>query len=270
MVFLNDKPLCFSPHVHIQEPTIITSWAGVQRMVREGKAKKVFSIGDQLQCEHGDYGVLTWDIIGIDHDEPSDLNFTHSITLQLHDCTPPYHFKNHATNYDTWKDSLTRYWLNTPTDKYVKPSGVSSSLYDKPFTASLDEDFLEVVGEVVKATRSRDASMRHFTNDKFFLLSCEEVYGVGNENNYGVGEGVPYQYYLDRTQHGAPSCKKDNGRIKYRSILETDDYKAADCMWLRSPKSAVNDFAVFSDGSIDAIPAYTSHTTFIAPACCIY
>ena len=29
---------------------------------------------------------LVWDVIGIDHDTPTDTQFTHSMTLQLHDC----------------------------------------------------------------------------------------------------------------------------------------------------------------------------------------
>jgi hypothetical protein len=27
-----------------------------------------------------------WDVIGIDHDKPTDPRFTHSLTIQSHDC----------------------------------------------------------------------------------------------------------------------------------------------------------------------------------------
>lgn len=64
-----------------------TSWANVQALVRAGLHSKVFSIGDQLVCSKGE-GTLTWDVIGIDHDTPTDSQFTHSMTLQLHDCLP--------------------------------------------------------------------------------------------------------------------------------------------------------------------------------------
>lgn len=64
-----------------------TSWAGVQSLVRNGLASKVFAIGDQLTCQRGN-NTLVWDIIGIDHDTPADPQFTHSMTLQLHDCFP--------------------------------------------------------------------------------------------------------------------------------------------------------------------------------------
>ena len=62
-----------------------TSWANAQYLVRSGLASKVFHIGDQLVCNKGDVK-LVWDIIGIDHDVPADKQFTHSMTLQLHDC----------------------------------------------------------------------------------------------------------------------------------------------------------------------------------------
>lgn len=64
-----------------------TSWANVQALVRAGLHSKVFSIGDQLVCKKGNDD-LVWDIIGIDHDTPTDSQFTHSMTLQLHDCLP--------------------------------------------------------------------------------------------------------------------------------------------------------------------------------------
>lgn len=62
-----------------------SSWKDVQTLVRLGLASKIFHIGDQLVCNKGDVA-LVWDIIGIDHDTPADKQFTHSMTLQLHDC----------------------------------------------------------------------------------------------------------------------------------------------------------------------------------------
>jgi hypothetical protein len=53
--------------------------------VRSGLADKVFRVGDQFVSNY-DTGTIVWDIIGIDHDTPSDAQFTHSLTLQAHDC----------------------------------------------------------------------------------------------------------------------------------------------------------------------------------------
>lgn len=62
-----------------------SSWAQVQQYVRRGVASKIFAIGDQLSCQKGNK-TLVWDVIGIDHDTPADPQFTHSMTLCLHDC----------------------------------------------------------------------------------------------------------------------------------------------------------------------------------------
>lgn len=61
-----------------------TSWEDVQTIVRKGFAKSVFTVGDQFVCNK-DSSTLVWDIIGIDIDTPTDTQYTHSLTLQLHD-----------------------------------------------------------------------------------------------------------------------------------------------------------------------------------------
>lgn len=62
----------------------IRDWATVQAIVRAGLAPKVFTVGDQLECQR-DGVTLTWDIIGLDCDTPVNPGLTHSMTLQLHD-----------------------------------------------------------------------------------------------------------------------------------------------------------------------------------------
>ena len=63
----------------------IKTWAAVQEIVRAGLASKAFQIGDQFVSSY-DTGTIVWDIIGIDHDKPSDPQYTHSMTLQAHNC----------------------------------------------------------------------------------------------------------------------------------------------------------------------------------------
>lgn len=62
----------------------VKSWGAVQYYVRNGQAPYIFSIGDQLVCNSEQFGELVWDIIGFDQDIPSDSQYTHSMTLQLH------------------------------------------------------------------------------------------------------------------------------------------------------------------------------------------
>lgn len=106
----------------------VESWADVQKIVRAGMASKIFSIGDQLTCQRDGID-LVWDIIGIDHDTPADPQYSHSLTLQLHDCFPTvlqfdaseafyyaengleagtYHFAIDST-YDATYNDLTSY-----------------------------------------------------------------------------------------------------------------------------------------------------------------
>lgn len=63
----------------------VDSWETVQKIVRAGYAPFIFKVGDQFVCNHSEFGELTWDIIGFNHDEPTDSNYKYSMTLQLHD-----------------------------------------------------------------------------------------------------------------------------------------------------------------------------------------
>ena len=99
-----------------------TSGANVQALVRAGLHKNVFAIGDQLVCSKGE-GTLTWDIIGIDHDTPADSQFTHSLTLQLHDCL------SSTMQYDA------------PEALYYAASGLSAGTYNFTIQSGYDETY---------------------------------------------------------------------------------------------------------------------------------
>lgn len=63
----------------------ITNWEDVQRVVRMGLADKMFAVGDQFVSSY-DTGEVVWDVIGINHDTPTDKKYKYSLTLQAHDC----------------------------------------------------------------------------------------------------------------------------------------------------------------------------------------
>jgi hypothetical protein len=63
----------------------IESWGDLQQLVREGVHEKVIEVGDQLIAEYDGVEYLI-DVIGINHDIPSDPQYTNSLTLQFHDC----------------------------------------------------------------------------------------------------------------------------------------------------------------------------------------
>ncbi|MDP4120168.1 MAG: DUF6273 domain-containing protein [Bacillota bacterium] len=93
----------------------VDSWAAVQNIVRAGKASKIFKVGDQLQCSHSEYGTITWDIIGIDAETPSDNTKTHSLTLQTHKCLPLYN-GNTITTTSSSSNTVTLYFDNSQTN----------------------------------------------------------------------------------------------------------------------------------------------------------
>ena len=66
------------------------TWKEVQDIVRSGEAQKILQIGEQFVVnktkEDGTIEKLVFDIIGFDHDIPTDTNYKHSMTLQLHEC----------------------------------------------------------------------------------------------------------------------------------------------------------------------------------------
>ena len=64
----------------------VESWEDVQKVVRAGIADKVFTIGDQLVSGYGETDQIIWDVIGINHDKPTDPRYEHSLTIQAHDC----------------------------------------------------------------------------------------------------------------------------------------------------------------------------------------
>lgn len=260
-------------------PVTIDSWSVVQQLVRLGIASNVFSIGDQLVCNHSRYGKLTWDIIGIDHDTPVNSEYKHSITIQLHDCLAEHQFDTaEPTNPNSgrasfgsnnWGESAIRQWLNSDgapgtwwtakTEYDVKPSYASS---EAGFMAGLDEDFLSTVGEVTKITArntATDGGESDTTPEKFFLLSITEVYG-GFENS--IAEGVAYPYYTDNSSLSTEGTSADTNRIKYRD-------GEARVWWLRSPNVRYSSEvrAVNTTGAIYG--SYAHNSIVVAPACCI-
>ena len=62
-----------------------TSWNNVQTLVRDDFIDKSVNIADQFTMQKSENN-LVWDVIGINHDTPSDKKHRNSLTLQLHNC----------------------------------------------------------------------------------------------------------------------------------------------------------------------------------------
>ena len=61
------------------------TWKQIQDLVRRGKHIDIFTIGDQFVANYNGVEYI-WDVIGINHDIPTDKKYINSLTLQAHDC----------------------------------------------------------------------------------------------------------------------------------------------------------------------------------------
>jgi hypothetical protein len=64
---------------------VITDPIYIQNATRKGNMRYIADVGDSFEVSRGS-DILTFDFIGFDADTPADTQFTHSTTVQLHDC----------------------------------------------------------------------------------------------------------------------------------------------------------------------------------------
>ena len=182
----------------------------------------------------------------------------------LGECNHTHRIRYGSNN---WKQSAMRQFLNskgaagtywTPQTNFDRPPTWNASTAG--FLSDLDEDFLEVVGEVTKRTVLNtvcDGGGYEDLTEKFFLISRSEAY-AGNEN--GIEEGTPYEYYSLGSDLSAAGTGDDSNRIKYKG-------GSATYWWLRSPYSGNgNNVRIFTpSGYLGHYYAYSSNG--VAPAC---
>lgn len=70
--------------VVLENWTRVKSWLDVQEVVRAGRAPAYFPAGLQLGADWN-YTSRVFDVIGINHDTPTDTGYTHSLTIQAND-----------------------------------------------------------------------------------------------------------------------------------------------------------------------------------------
>lgn len=69
--------------INMENKLSLASYTDIQRVVRKGYGDKIFKRGDQLLCKYGT-DIIVQDVIGINHDTPTDTDYTYSLTLQPH------------------------------------------------------------------------------------------------------------------------------------------------------------------------------------------
>lgn len=237
----------------------------IQQIVRSGEAEYYFKLKDQISCYHEQFGNLVWDIIGFDHEVPSDSKYTHSMTLLLHNSLEGNKVwdsggTNHSNGYNRWAAPCDiKQWLNSkqPGGKWWKAN--SDIVGDKTppysdedgFLCGLDPAFTSALGFVKKKTARNiaDGGGLDETDERIFLLSYTEL---GGGNNNELAEGEAYSVFSDNS-----------------SRVKTDSSGTTVYWWTRSafPSTTYSVRRVDTPGSFINFYAYT--TTEVVPACVI-
>ena len=173
------------------------------------------------------------------------------------------------TGSNRWKHAAVRQYLNSD-----KPAG---SVWEKQhvfdlapgwvntdagFLSDMDADFLEVIGDVSKRTALSlaDGGGYEDLTEKFFLISRSEAYA---QNEGGINEGAPYEYYSQFSESETAHGGADSIRIKNNGA--TDRY-----WWTRT--HTVNtgySNRIFSPTGFLTDTYQPGRSYGVAPACCI-
>lgn len=258
---------------HGQTKAVLNSWQQVQHIVRAGLHHQVFQIGDQFVATFDGQPVV-WDVIGIDHDKPTDPRFTHSLTIQSHDCLLTAQFdvaepdnpdsNRQQSGNDRYLHSAIRQWLNSaettftwqPQHQYdVAPTGAPYN--GAGFLKLLDPDLVAVLGAVDKQVARNtvtDGGGQDLFSDKVFLLSRVEVYGGGEGTTSGE---APYPYY--ESMAPSPTVGPLDGRIKYLDASVRG-------WWLRSPLPSYTYSPRYVNAEGSALTSHAQYSHGVAPA----
>lgn len=253
----------------------VESWQEVQDIVRAGLADQVFSVGDMLVSKYNGKEEI-WNVIGIDHDTPTDTNMVYSMTIQSQDCLLNVQFdapepSNPDANRQQYGNnryihSAIKQWLNSNEDTF---NWVSQHEYDVAptspnyegagFLKLLDPELVAVIGAVDKqvAKATVDGGGQDLFSDKVFLLSRTEVYGTAE--GAVTGEKV-YPFYSAL----APSVT--NGELAGRIKLLGSSPRH---WWSRSPYPGYSHYPRYVTTSGHVSNNYANYALGVSPACVI-
>lgn len=149
-----------------------------------------------------------------------------------------------------WLNSSEKDWWSISNDYSLAPLDY---MLIPGFCAGMDEGFLNAVNPVKKKTIISDGS-EVITEDKFFLISSEEVFAEGTN---------AYEYYKENSIFTSPDKQGDACRIK---IFDQSPRH----WWLRNSAGGDNGLMrVLTDGAVGAVKVKKFLVYGIAPACCI-
>lgn len=208
-------------------------YAAIAKIVRAGKAKDFFSIGEQIICKYtatnGTVYDMPFDIVAFDTKTLENGTVVPAMIIQSHyatlesiqfDAAEPsrpaaedYSGQIAQYGWNRWLKSAYRQWLNSPNTKGqwwseqndydVAPSqhgSVNGFMHGLPaeFLAMLKPVKVETVRNYRDPDTAQSSGTYEYdtTYDTFWLPSREEEYITANEPNHR--EGRAWQYWIDR------------------------------------------------------------------------
>ena len=207
------------------------SFAEVAAHMEGAHGQNRYQVGDIIQMNHDDFGLIKWRVIGVDVDQAA--GHRHTLTVAMERAETYRWFsepsKEHPFGSNNYPGSAIRFYLN-----------------NEFFRGIPEEDAETLLTTCRPCTEHGEASS---TCDLVWLLSASEV---GFEGNGIPHEGAPYPWYTQ------------GDSAEQRKAVDMDGDEAA--YWLRTPNTGNGDNArdVNTDGSLNNGIAYNSNGVLAA------
>lgn len=193
------------------------SFAEVAAHMEGAHGQNRYQVGDIIQMNHDDFGLIKWRVIGVDVDQAA--GHRHTLTVAMERAETYRWFsepsKEHPFGSNNYPGSAIRFYLN-----------------NEFFRGIPEEDAETLLTTCRPCTEHGEASS---TCDLVWLLSASEV---GFEGNGIPHEGAPYPWYTQ------------GDSAEQRKAVDMDGDEAA--YWLRTPNTGYGSLArgVGTDGSL--------------------
>lgn len=210
------------------------SFAEVAAHMEGAHGQNRYQVGDIIQMNHDDFGLIKWRVIGVDVDQAA--GHRHTLTVAMERAETYRWFsepsKEHPFGSNNYPGSAIRFYLN-----------------NEFFRGIPEEDAETLLTTCRPCTEHGEASS---TCDLVWLLSASEV---GFEGNGIPHEGAPYPWYTQ------------GDSAEQRKAVDMDGDEAA--YWLRTPNTGDGHHArdVYTDGSLNL--HYANYSNGVLAACVI-
>lgn len=207
------------------------SFAEVAAHMEGAHGQNRYQVGDIIQMNHDDFGLIKWRVIGVDVDQAA--GHRHTLTVAMERAETYRWFsepsKEHPFGSNNYPGSAIRFYLN-----------------NEFFRGIPEEDAETLLTTCRPCTEHGEASS---TCDLVWLLSASEV---GFEGNGIPHEGAPYPWYTQ------------GDSAEQRKAVDMDGDEAA--YWLRTPVTGNGYDArgVGADGSLGNYSANSSNGVLAA------